>query len=361
MGQMETARHIYSEEPWLARKKLSTGVLTALSSKNGEGLLVSSFAIRGILDFWLDMTSSYSRPVLRFAPSPNGYLHLGHAYSALMNGLIARETGGRLLLRMEDIDFARCRPEFEAAIIEDLEWLGLSWEQPVRRQAEHFPFYAEALERLENMGVVYPCFCSRGDIMTAIAFKKDWPRDPDGTPLYPGICRHLSRGSRAQRFAHGEKASYRLDMERALSAVSDGLTWTEFRDGPTGRQEHAVPAVWGDAVLSRKDIATSYHIAVVVDDAYQGVTDVVRGEDLFMATSLHRLLQVLLRLPAPFYHHHRLLRDAMGQKLSKSSRAQPLRAFRQDGWSVQELVAKINLPAAAMGDALASTGRIVRP
>ncbi|MDR3462459.1 MAG: tRNA glutamyl-Q(34) synthetase GluQRS [Beijerinckiaceae bacterium] len=307
------------------------------------------------------MTSSYSRPVLRFAPSPNGYLHLGHAYSALMNGLIARETGGRLLLRMEDIDFARCRPEFEAAIIEDLEWLGLSWEQPVRRQAEHFPFYAEALERLENMGVVYPCFCSRGDIMTAIAFKKDWPRDPDGTPLYPGICRHLSRGSRAQRFAHGEKASYRLDMERALSAVSDGLTWTEFRDGPTGRQEHAVPAVWGDAVLSRKDIATSYHIAVVVDDAYQGVTDVVRGEDLFMATSLHRLLQVLLRLPAPFYHHHRLLRDAMGQKLSKSSRAQPLRAFRQDGWSVQELVAKINLPAAAMGDALASTGRIVRP
>jgi glutamyl-Q tRNA(Asp) synthetase len=262
---------------------------------------------------------------------------------------------------MEDIDFARCRPEFEAAIVEDLEWLGLSWEQPVRRQAEHFPVYAEALERLENMGVVYPCFCSRGDIMTDVAYKKDWPRDPDGTPLYPGICRHLSRGGRAQRLAHGEKASYRLDMERALATVSERVTWTEFRDGSTGREELAVPAVWGDAVLARKDIATSYHIAVVVDDAFQGVTDVVRGEDLFMATSLHRLLQVLLGLPAPFYHHHRLLRDATGQKLSKSSRAQPLRAFRQDGWSAQDVVAKIGLPVAAMGNALTPAGRVTRP
>jgi glutamyl-Q tRNA(Asp) synthetase len=278
-----------------------------------------------------------------------------------MNGLIARETGGRLLLRMEDIDFARCRPEFEAAIVEDLEWLGLNWEQPVRRQAEHFSFYAEALERLETQGLVYPCFCSRADIMTAVSYKKDWPRDPDGTPLYPGLCRHLSAASRARRLAQGEKASYRLDMDRALAKVTDRLVWTEFRGGPARREERAVPAVWGDAVLSRKDISTSYHIAVVVDDAFQGVTDVVRGEDLFMATSLHRLLQVLLGLPAPFYHHHRLVRDPLGQKLSKSTRAQPLRTFRQDGWSVQNVMAKIDFPVAAMGNLLASPFQAAGP
>lgn len=265
-----------------------------------------------------------------------------------MNGLIARETGGRLLLRMEDIDFARCRPEFETAIIEDLQWLGLSWEQPVRHQAAFFPAYAEVLGRLERRGLVYPCFCSRGDIMSAVTAKPVWPRDPDGTPLYPGLCRNLSPQVRAQRLARGEKASYRLDMERALSTVRENLGWTEFRGGSAARREAAIPAVWGDAVLARRDIATSYHIAVVVDDAAQGVTDIVRGEDLFMATSLHRLLQALLDLPVPFYHHHRLLRDASGHKLSKSARAQPLRSYRHDGWSVQNVLAKIGLPESVM-------------
>ena len=300
------------------------------------------------------MTSSFTRPVLRFAPSPNGYLHLGHAYSALMNALIARETGGRLLLRMEDIDVSRCRPEFESAIKDDLAWLGMRWEEPVRRQAEHYGDYTEALERLESRGLVYPCFCSRGDIMAAVSHKPDWPRDPDGTPLYPGLCKHLSHAARAKRFARGEKASYRLDMERALAIGSDTLTWSEFRGGATRRERQATPSLWGDAVLSRKDIATSYHIAVVVDDALQGVTDVVRGEDLFMATSLHRMLQVLLDLPAPCYHHHALVRDIAGQKLSKSLRAKPLRTFRQDGLSVDAILAKIGLPTVAMGDAMST-------
>jgi glutamyl-Q tRNA(Asp) synthetase len=299
------------------------------------------------------MTSSFSRPVLRFAPSPNGYLHLGHAYSAMMNDLIVRETGGRLLLRMEDIDTARCRPEFEAAIKDDLAWLGMRWEEPVRRQAEHFSDYAAALERLEARGLVYPCFCSRGDIMAAVAQKPHWPRDPDGTPLYPGLCKHLRPQARRHRFEAGEKASYRLDVARALAVLPAGLahklSWSEFRGGAVQHEEIACPAIWGDAVLARKDIATSYHVAVVVDDALQGITDVVRGEDLFMATSLHRLLQVLLDLPAPCYHHHSLLRDMSGQKLSKSLRAKPLRTLRQDGLSPEAVLVKIGLPHSVTG------------
>lgn len=299
------------------------------------------------------MTSSFSRSVVRFAPSPNGYLHLGHAYSALMNALVARETGGRLLLRMENIDTTRCRPEFETAICEDLGWLGIEWERPARRQSDHFADYADALERLERRGLVYPCFCSRGDIMGAVASKPNWPTDPDGTPVYPGTCKHLSAAERSRRFAAGERASYRLAMDRALATVNGMLTWSEFRDGATRVEELARPAVWGDAVLSRKDIATSYHIAVVVDDAAQGVTDVVRGEDLFMATSLHRILQTLLDLPGPNYRHHRLLRDASDQKLSKSLRAKPLRSYRQDRYSLDSVLARIGLPKTVMGRPLA--------
>ena len=310
------------------------------------------------------MTSSVHRTIVRFAPSPNGYLHLGHAYSALMNGLVARETGGRMLLRMENIDTARCRPEFETAIREDLAWLGLAWETPVHRQSEHFADYADAMDRLERRGLVYPCFCSRGDIMAAVAGKANWPVDPDGTPLYPGTCKHLSPGQRRRRLDSGERSSMRLDMERAVAslrtraAANAGrgrsgpgdplLTWTEYRGGAERRQERADPALWGDAVLARKDIGTSYHIAVVVDDAAQGVTDIVRGEDLFMATGLHRLLQALLDLPAPDYHHHGLLIDGTGQKLSKSLRAKPLRAYRQDGYSVAGVLERINLPRAVM-------------
>ncbi len=300
------------------------------------------------------MTSTFARTVARFAPSPNGYLHLGHAYSALMNGLLVKDTGGRLLLRMENIDTTRCRPEFERAILDDLGWLGLSWERPVRRQSDHFHDYAEALRRLERRGLIYPCFCTRGDIMAAVAGRPNWPSDPDGTPLYPGSCKHCSAERRAQRFAAGERASYRLDMDRALQVLCDtpgggGLTWGEYRGGTHRFEEQATPAIWGDAVLSRRDIATSYHVAVVVDDASQGVTDVVRGEDLFMATHLHRLLQVLLELPAPNYHHHAVLRDGSGQKLSKSLRAKALRAFRQEGHSREAVMARIGLPRLGAG------------
>ncbi|WOJ88392.1 tRNA glutamyl-Q(34) synthetase GluQRS [Methylocapsa polymorpha] len=280
------------------------------------------------------MTRSLSNRVFRFAPSSNGYLHLGHAYSALLNFEMARATGGRLLLRIEDIDIERCRPEFERAIYEDLCWLGLAWEEPVRRQSEHFAEYASALDRLGAQGLTYPCFCTRGEIMVAVASKPDWPRDPDGSPLYPGTCKHLSQEERRRRLAAGQLAAQRIDMEAALARVGFRLGWREYSGaGMEGRDVAAEPGLWGDAVLSRKDIPTSYHIAVVFDDALQGATDVVRGEDLFMATSLHRLLQVLLDLPAPSYHHHPLLRDASGQKLSKSLRAKSLRALRQEGLS----------------------------
>lgn len=276
------------------------------------------------------MTRSFTSRVFRFAPSSNGYLHLGHAYSALLNYELARETGGRFLLRIEDIDAERCRFEFEQAIYEDLGWLGLSWETPVRHQSEHFPDYARALAKLSALGVTYPCFCSRGNIMNAVAERDRWPRDPDGSPLYPGTCKHLPPEERQRRLSAGQPAALRIDMEAALATIGRKLVWHEI--GPTSqiREVAAEPANWGDATLARKDIHASYHIAVVVDDALQGVTDVVRGEDLFLTTSLHRLLQVLLELPAPLYRHHLLLRDASGRKLSKSLKAKSLRSMRQD-------------------------------
>jgi glutamyl-Q tRNA(Asp) synthetase len=279
------------------------------------------------------MTRSFLNRVFRFAPSSNGYLHLGHAYSALLNFDMARATGGRFLLRIEDIDIERCRPEFEQAIYEDLGWLGLSWETPVRRQSEHFFEYASALAKLSAQGLTYPCFCTRGEIMNAVAGRTGWPQDPDGSPLYPGICKHLSREEKQRRISAGRPAALRIDMEAALAKAGRTLGWREISSSLQVREVLAEPALWGDATLSRKDIAASYHIAVIVDDALQGVTDVVRGEDLFMATSLHRLLQALLDLPAPTYRHHALLRDASGRKLSKSLRAKSLRALRQDGLS----------------------------
>jgi glutamyl-Q tRNA(Asp) synthetase len=289
------------------------------------------------------MTRPFSSRVFRFAPSSNGYLHLGHAYSAALNFEMAGAAGGRLLLRIEDIDLERCRPEFERAVLEDLRWLGLAWEEPVRRQSEHFADYATALDKLAALGLTYPCFCTRGEILSAAAAKPGWPRDPDGSPLYPGACKHLSGEERRRRLAAGQPAAQRIDMEAALAAAAFQLSWREYGAGSEGRAALAEPARWGDAVLSRRDIAASYHIAVVVDDALQGVTDVVRGEDLFMATSLHRLLQVLLDLPAPSYHHHTLLRDASGQKLSKSLRAKSLRAMRQEGLSAAAVREKLKL------------------
>jgi glutamyl-Q tRNA(Asp) synthetase len=279
------------------------------------------------------MTRSFTNRVFRFAPSSNGYLHLGHAYSAMMNYALAQAAGGRLLLRIEDIDIERCRLEFEQAIYEDLDWLGLSWETPVRRQSEHFQEYASALVKLSALGLTYPCFCSRREILDAVAGQTDWPRDPDGSPLYPGVCRHLSQEQQQRRLAAGEHASLRIDMEAALAKAGRQLDWREMGPDSQARDVAAKPSLWGDAMLSRKDIPASYHIAVVVDDALQGVTDVVRGEDLFMATGLHRLLQTLLDLPAPSYRHHAVLRDASGRKLSKSSRAKSIRALREEGLS----------------------------
>lgn len=261
----------------------------------------------------------------RFAPSPNGYLHLGHAASALLNARLARESGGRFLLRIEDIDRGRARPEFESAILEDLDWLGLEWAQPVRRQSAHFDDYARALGRLDAMGLLYACDCRRSDIARVAAAQPDWPRDPDGAPLYPGLCRERPHRPAGAILAEGGVA-LRLDMRKALALAGQGLWWRE-----DGARVDADPALWGDVVLARKDTPASYHIAVVVDDALQGVTNVVRGQDLRNATSLHRLLQQLLDLPVPDYLHHPLLLDSGGEKLSKSRGSESLRDLRRNG------------------------------
>jgi glutamyl-Q tRNA(Asp) synthetase len=267
-------------------------------------------------------------PVFRFAPSPNGYLHLGHALSALLNADMAKAAGGRLLLRIEDIDETRCRPEYEAAIYEDLAWLGVAREEPVRRQSEHYDDYRAALAGLEAMGLIYRAYESRAEIARAAA-----GHDTDGAPLYPG--RHntmIDAAERQRRADAGEPFALRLDTVAALARVGPP-TWTETGAGPSGETGAiaANPAAWGDVILARKDTPTSYHLAVVVDDAAQNVTDVVRGRDLFHSTSVHRLLQALLDLPAPRYHHHRLILDADGRKLSKSTRATALHELRAQG------------------------------
>jgi glutamyl-Q tRNA(Asp) synthetase len=276
-----------------------------------------------------------SGPVFRFAPSPNGYLHLGHALSALINFDMARAMGGRFLLRIEDIDRTRCRPEYEAAICEDLAWLGIAWEEPVRRQSEHHDDYRAALARLEALGLVYPSFESRAEITTVVAEREAagaWPRDPDGAPLYPGTAKSLLPSERQRRIEAGAPYALRLDMASALARIG-ALDWAETGEGPAGETGAvaAAPAAWGDVVLARKETPTSYHLSVVVDDALQGVIQVVRGQDLFWSTSVHRLLQALLGLPAPTYHHHRLVLGPDGRKLSKSTQATALRTLRQAG------------------------------
>jgi glutamyl-Q tRNA(Asp) synthetase len=287
-------------------------------------------------------------PVFRFAPSPNGYLHLGHAYSALLNFELARAGGGRFLLRIEDIDATRCRPEFEQAVFEDLAWLGIAWEAPVRRQSEHLPAYKAALERLSAMGLVYPSFESRADIARLVTQRESelgfWPRDPDGAPLYPLNAASQTEAERAQFLARGIPYTLRLDMAAALARAGD-LSWAERGQGPDAESGAVVahPEAWGDVILARKETPTSYHLSVVVDDALQGVTEVVRGQDLFHATSVHRLLQVLLDLPAPAYRHHRLIRDADGHKLSKSSQATGLRALRAAGATPAEIRHRIGI------------------
>lgn len=289
------------------------------------------------------------RAVFRFAPSPNGELHLGHALSALVGHDWARRIGGRFLVRIEDIDRDRSHEEFIASILEDLAWLGLTWEEPVRRQSEHFADYAAAAQRLAQLGLLYPCFATRGEIAAAVATQaaRGHPvgHDPDGAPLYPGLHRNLPAGTIAARHARGERSALRLDMARALAIVEkrlDGgaLTFLDMPPEATGQlpiQVAADPARWGDAVLVRKDTPASYHLAVVVDDALQGVTHVTRGQDLLAATGLHRVLQVLLDVPAPVYHHHPLVLDANGLKLSKSTEAPTLKRLRGQGASPDDV------------------------
>jgi glutamyl-Q tRNA(Asp) synthetase len=286
-------------------------------------------------------------PVFRFAPSPNGFLHLGHAYSALLNFDRARETGGRLLLRIEDIDTTRCRPEFEAAIYEDLSWLGIDWEMPVRRQSEHLPDYRAALDKLSALGLVYPAFESRAEIAMLVSAREGegrWPRDPDGAPLYPGNAKSLPVDARERLIISGVPYALRLDMAAACQRVA-GLTWTELGEGADAERGivPARPEAWGDVILARKETPTSYHLSVVVDDALQGVSEIVRGQDLFHATAVHRLLQVLLGLPEPSYRHHRLICDGEGRKLSKSSRSTGLRELRAAGASPASIRALVGL------------------
>lgn len=284
-------------------------------------------------------------PVFRFAPSPNGFLHLGHARSALLNFDLARQTGGRFLLRIEDIDATRCRPEYEAAIYEDLAWLGIAWEQPVRRQSEHLALYGETIARLARDGFLYPAFESRADIAQLVRDKERrgaWPRDPDGAPIYPGTARQWSAAEREGELQSGTPYALRLDMSAAMStamAHAGPLSWTELGKGPNGETGEVVsrPEQWGDVILARKDTPTSYHLSVVVDDALQGVTQVVRGQDLFWATAVHRLLQALLGLPEPIYRHHGLLMDETGHKLSKSTHSTALRELRAGGVTPEEV------------------------
>jgi glutamyl-Q tRNA(Asp) synthetase len=269
--------------------------------------------------------------VTRFAPSPTGYLHLGHAHAALTAFRHARESGGRFLLRIEDIDPARCQPRYAVAIEADLRWLGLHWDDDVRVQSAHLPAYRAALDMLAVRGLTYPCFCTRADIARSAAAPH---QAPDGSAVYPGICRALPDSVRAARLASGEPHALRLDMARALTAVPATLTFIERDEGEIACD----PAPFGDVVLARKDAPASYHLCVTHDDAVQGVTLVTRGVDLKPATHLHRLLQALMGWPAPDYAHHTLLTDATGKRLAKRDDAVTLRALRERGVSPADVL-----------------------
>ena len=283
--------------------------------------------------------------VTRFAPSPTGHLHLGHAYAAAFASRIARDTGGRFLVRIEDIDATRSRAAFEAGILEDLRWLGLNWDGEVRRQSEHLDAYASALDLLRARGLVYPCFCTRKEIQAEIAASAGAPQGADGV-VYPGICRHRDAGESAQRIAGGEQHAWRLDVSKAVAGLNDALVFDESGVGPNGENGtiEVQPALSGDVVLARKETPASYHLAVVVDDALQGVTLVTRGNDLFAATHIHRLLQALLELPAPRYRHHRLVLDANGKRLAKRDQAATLKSLRESGVQPDEVFARLGLP-----------------
>lgn len=274
--------------------------------------------------------------ITRFAPSPTGWLHLGHAYAAWVAWQAAREAGGRFLVRLEDIDGTRVRAEYEAGIFEDLAWLGMTWEEPVRRQSEHWADYRAALAKLDGMGLLYPCFCTRRAIQEEVARMGQAPHGPDGV-LYPGTCRGLSADERAARVEAGEGYALRLDVAKAVAVAGRELKWVDRERG----EFLAKPEVFGDVVLARKETPVSYHLAVTVDDALQGVTLVTRGEDLLEATHVHRLLQALLGLPVPEWRHHRLITDETGKRLAKRDDARSLRSLRQAGWSPQQVLQAI--------------------
>jgi glutamyl-Q tRNA(Asp) synthetase len=273
------------------------------------------------------------QPILRFAPSPNGHLHLGHAYSALFTDFWAKRLGGAFLLRLEDTDITRCKPEFAEAIIEDLHWLGLDWPQPVLVQSARFPIYAAAADRLSARGLLYPCFCSRSEVLDhAIGV------DPDGAPLYGGTCRHLDDADIAERLERGDPVQSRLHGAEAI-ALTGPLSFTIAGPTPLDRPQirFARPELWGDVVIQRKGTPTSYHLAVVVDDAAQGVTHVTRGRDMEPSTDIHVLLQMLLGLGQPIYTFHKLLFGEDGKKLSKSKGSPTLRSLRQEGYTAADI------------------------
>lgn len=279
----------------------------------------------------------------RFAPSPTGYLHLGHAFSAFNAWQRARKANGRFLLRLEDIDPTRCRPEYAAAIEEDLAWLGLDWDGPVRVQSAHLTAYQAVLDALAKRQLVYPCFCTRTEIAREVAASAAAPHDPDGAPLYPGTCRRLSNMEREDRIAAGERFALRLDMQ---AAHRPGLFYQEETEGRIACH----PERFGDVVLARKDAPASYHLCVTHDDALQGVTLVTRGIDLQPATDLHRLLQTLMDWPAPRYAHHRLITDATGQRLAKRNKSVTLRSCRAEGIPARAIIGKLNAGPVQMPD-----------
>jgi len=280
------------------------------------------------------MTSTDPPITTRFAPSPTGLLHLGHAYSA-MDAYEAAGENGRFLLRLEDIDLGRCRPEFADAIFEDLTWLGLEWEQPVRRQSEHFDNYRSALLNLTEMDLLYPCFCTRADIQREIDAAGRAPHGPDG-PLYPGTCRQIAASESSARMK-SEPFALRLRMAEAVKGAGP-MKWHDVVRGNID----ATPNIFGDVVLARKDVPTSYHLACTWDDALQRVTLVTRGEDLLPSTHVHRLLQALLNLPTPNYRHHKLITAPDGKKFSKRDQSVTIKSLRAGGWSAEQILAKIS-------------------
>ncbi|WP_373086030.1 tRNA glutamyl-Q(34) synthetase GluQRS [Sneathiella sp.] len=276
--------------------------------------------------------------ITRFAPSPTGYLHLGHVYSATLAWQAARESGGEFLLRMEDIDTGRCRPEFEQAVYEDLAWLGLEWTHPVRRQSEHFEDYAAVLSKLDDRGFIYPCFCTRKEISAEVTESESAPHGRQSL-VYPGTCRQLTDRERQQRFERGDPYALRLNMVNAIASVD--LQSLKFHEQDKG-MIRCDPARFGDIILARKETPTSYHLAVTFDDAIQGINHVIRGQDLFPSTHIHRLLQALLGLPTPGYFHHGLISDTKGRKLSKRDKDATVKSLRDYGYQPEEVLKMAN-------------------